>query len=121
MSAADAKTLTSEQELQILKLVLNLRKLGDAEASERLRGRVRAALLESADDAEAQDKTEEIIHRATRQQGKLDGSYEAARERKRLRREEELARAARYVDAEAETGDEDEDEEADVADDKSQD
>lgn len=108
MSASDAKHLTPDQELQILKLVLNLRKLGDVQASERLRGRVRRALLESPDDSDAQEKAEELIRRATRQQSKLDGSYEEARLKKRLRREQEAARAARYVDAEAETGDEDE-------------
>lgn len=107
-AAVAARSITPEQELQVLKLIINLRNIGDVVGSEKLRNRVRAALLDSEDDATAIAVVEELVRRAVKLLGKLDGSHEAAREKKRLRKEEAVARAARFVDAEAETGDDDE-------------
>lgn len=102
------RSVTPQQELEVVKLILSLRKWGDVDASEKLRSRVRIALLDSPDDSAATAKVEQHIRRAARHQRKLDGSYEAAHEKKRLRREEAQARSSRYVDTQAESGDEDE-------------
>ncbi|CCW63729.1 unnamed protein product [Phytomonas sp. EM1] len=116
MSNDAVHTITPDQELYVLKLILSLRSLGDIGASERLRSSVRKALMRSEDDHDAGIAVDEAVRRARKTESKLDGSYDKARERKRQKREEERARAYRYVDAEAETGDDSEgtDEEQEV-------
>ncbi|KAG5478609.1 hypothetical protein LSCM1_06012 [Leishmania martiniquensis] len=100
--------ITPDQELAVLKLILALRSLGDVESSEKVRRRVREALLKSSDDSEAMSKVEEIIRRGKRTQSKLDGSYEERQRRKRKKREQNLASASRLVDVEAGSGEESE-------------
>ncbi|CCW68248.1 unnamed protein product [Phytomonas sp. Hart1] len=116
MSNDAVRTITPDQELCVLKLILSLRNLCDIEASEKLRTSVRKALLRSESDHDASIEVEGAVRRARKVESKLDGSYDRARERKRLKREEERARAYRYVDAEAESGDDSEgtDEEQEV-------
>ncbi|KEG05952.1 hypothetical protein DQ04_17051010 [Trypanosoma grayi] len=102
-------SVTPEQELHIIKTILTLRSLGDAEASERLRGKVRRCLLDAADDDAAVATAEQLLRRYTKLVKKLDGTYEKERELKRRRSEQGALRASRYVDDQAESGDEDED------------
>ncbi|KPA84133.1 hypothetical protein ABB37_02217 [Leptomonas pyrrhocoris] len=101
-------SITPDQELSIIKLILDLRSLGDVEASEKVRRRVREALLKSADDTAAMAKVEEILRRGKRTQSKLDGSYEERQRRKRERREQDRAAASRLVDIEAGSGEDSE-------------
>lgn len=102
------RSITPDQELSVLKLILDLRSLGDVEGSEKVRRRVRAALLQSDDDTAAMNKVDEILHRGKRAQSKLDGSYEERQRQKRERRERDRAAAARLVDIEAGSGEESE-------------
>jgi hypothetical protein len=102
------RSIAPDQELSIIKLILDLRSLGDVEGSEKVRRRVREALLKSNDDAAAMTKVDEIIRRGKRAQSKLDGSYEERQRRKRERRERDLAAASRLVDIEAGSGEESE-------------
>ncbi|KAL7697850.1 hypothetical protein NQL31_005076 [Lotmaria passim] len=102
------RSITPEQELSVMKLILDLRSLGDVEGSEKVRRRVRDALLRSADDTAAIAKVDEIVRRGKRTQSKLDGSYEERQRRKRERRERDRAAASRLVDIEAGSGDESE-------------
>lgn len=102
------RSITPDQELSVLKLILDLRSLGDVEGSEKVRRRVREALLQSDDDSAAMTKVEEIIRRGKRAQSKLDGSYEERQRQKRERRERDMAAAARLVDIEAGSGEESE-------------
>ncbi|KAK7198356.1 hypothetical protein NESM_000794700 [Novymonas esmeraldas] len=102
------RSIAPDQELAVLKLLLDLRSLGDAEGSERVRRRVREALLRSGDDAVAMDKVDEIIRRGRRVQSKLDGSHEERQRRKRERRERDMAAASRLVDVEAGSGEDSE-------------
>ncbi|KPI85481.1 hypothetical protein ABL78_5441 [Leptomonas seymouri] len=102
------RSIAPDQELSVMKLILDLRSLGDVDASEKVRRRVREALLKSADDSAAMTKVEEILRRGKRTQSKLDGSYEERQRRKRERREQVRAAASRLVDIEAGSGDESE-------------
>lgn len=102
------RSIAPDQELSIIKLILDLRSLGDVEGSEKVRRRVREALLKSNDDAAAMTKVDEIIRRGKRAQSKLDGSYEERQRQKRERRERDLAAASRLVDIEAGSGEESE-------------
>ncbi|KAG5478398.1 hypothetical protein GH5_05333 [Leishmania sp. Ghana 2012 LV757] len=113
MSSTDAlepiaRSVAPDQELAILKLILDLRSLGDVEGSNKVRRRVREVLLKSSDDAEAMSKMDEIIRRGKRKQSKLDGSYAERQRRKRKRREQELVSASRLVDVEAGSGEDSE-------------
>lgn len=90
----------------MLKLILNLRKLGNIEASESLRNKVRKALLHSEDDEAASTAVDNYCRRAEKNQNKLDGTLEKRRAEKRARREERTAHASQYVDMEAESGEE---------------
>ncbi|GET88661.1 hypothetical protein, conserved [Leishmania tarentolae] len=102
------RSIAPEQELAILKLILDLRTLGDVDSSKKVRRRVREALLTSSDDSEAMNKVDDIIRHGKRTQSKLDGSYEERQRLKRKRREEDLAAASRLVDIEAGSGEESE-------------
>lgn len=110
VSALDAipRSIAPDQELAVMKLILDLRSLGDVDGSEKVRRRVRHALLQSTDDNVAMDKVEEILRRGRRTQSKLDGSYEERQRRKQARREQDRAAASRLVDLEAGSGDESE-------------
>ncbi|CAG9574104.1 conserved hypothetical protein [Leishmania major strain Friedlin] len=113
MNSADAlepipRSIAPDQELSILKLILDLRSLGDVEGSKKVRRRVREALLKSSDDSEAMSKVDDIIRRGKRTQSKLDGSYDERQRLKRKRREEDLAAASRLVDVEAGSGEDSE-------------
>lgn len=103
----DVRSIAPEQELKVLKLILSIRQLGDVAASEKLRTHVREALVSSATNDDAINAVDGLVHRAQRLQSRLDGSHEARRNLKRMRREERRNAASRYVDAEAESGDED--------------
>ncbi|EPY31329.1 hypothetical protein STCU_02552 [Strigomonas culicis] len=103
-----SRSITPEQELDVLKLILKLRELGDVGASERLRNGVRKVLLQSKEDEEAMSEVDELIRKGKKTQSKLDGSYEARRERKRLKRAEMQDRASRFIDNTAEEGSDDE-------------
>lgn len=98
-------SISPDQELTVLKLILELRALGDVEESEKLRRRVRKAILQSSDDARAIGKVDELIRRGRRTQSKLDGTYEERQRQKQARREKALASASRLVDIEAGSGD----------------
>lgn len=113
MSSAEAlqpipRSIAPEQELAVLRLVLDLRSLGDVDGSDKVRHRVREALVKSADDAAAISKVDEILRRGRRAQSKLDGSYEERQRRKQERRERDMAAAARLVDVEAGSGEDSE-------------
>lgn len=100
-------SITPEQEMKVLKLILSLRDLGDAESSEKLRTKTRKTLLETTDETEAIEEMDSVIHRYTRLKEKLDGSLENRRELKRQKRELRIRQAARFVDDQAESGEED--------------
>lgn len=105
MDASTSKSIVPEEQLKVLKLIINLRKLGDTHASEKLRNRVRKALLEAEDDEKAATLVDNYVRIAEKVQSRLDGSLDRKREQKRARREEREARASQYVDIEAESGD----------------
>ncbi|KAG5504335.1 hypothetical protein JKF63_04780 [Porcisia hertigi] len=102
------RSIAPDQELAVLKLILDLCSLGDVEGGKKVRRRVREALLKSNDDSEAMNRVDEIIRRGKRTQSKLDGTYEERQRRKRERREQELAAASRLVDIEAGSGEDSE-------------
>lgn len=102
------RSIAPDQELAVMKLILDLRSLGDVDGSEKVRRRVRQALQQSSDDAAAMQQVEEIIRRGKRAQSKLDGSYEERQRQKQARREQDRAAASRLVDMEAGSGDESE-------------
>ncbi|CAJ1025941.1 hypothetical protein Q4I30_004017 [Leishmania utingensis] len=102
------RNIAPDQELAILKLILDLHSLGDVESSQKIRRRVREALLKTNDDSEAMSKVDEIIRRGKRVQSRLDGSYEERQRRKRKRREQDLAAASHLVDVEAGSGEDSE-------------
>ncbi|RNC34901.1 hypothetical protein TcCL_Unassigned02274 [Trypanosoma cruzi] len=106
-------SVTPEQELQIIQTILALRSLGDTTSSERLRQKVRRCLQESTDDEAAVATADQLLRRYKKIVKKLDGSYEMERELKKRRSEMEMRRASRFVDDEAESGDDDEDEDED--------
>ncbi|KAG8344578.1 hypothetical protein TRVL_04588 [Trypanosoma vivax] len=105
---ATVANLTPEQELDILKIILQLRSLGDVKSSERLRAKVRQCLLESADDDVAIEAADTLLRHYRKVVKKLDGTYEEERELKRLRNEQGARRASMFVDDQAESGEEDE-------------
>ncbi|ORC83721.1 uncharacterized protein TM35_000591130 [Trypanosoma theileri] len=108
MEPREHRSITPEQQLQIIKTILTLRSLGDAEASEKLRARVRRSLLQSESDEEAIASAEQLLRRYTKAVKKLDGSYERERELKRRRSEMLAMRASKFVDDQAESGDDSE-------------
>ncbi|PWU84551.1 hypothetical protein C4B63_219g45 [Trypanosoma cruzi] len=111
-------SVTPEQELQIIQTILALRSLGDTTSSERLRQKVRRCLEESTGDEAAVATADQLLRRYKKIVKKLDGSYEMERELKMRRSEMEMRRASRFVDDEAESGDDDEDEDEDEEEDK---
>lgn len=108
MNSQHSTSITPEEQLRVLKLIINLRKLGDINASEKLRNRVRRALLEADDDDNASTLVDSYARIAEKVQSRLDGTLDRKREQKRTRREEREARASQYVDIEAESGDDEE-------------
>lgn len=72
-----------------------------------MRSRVRKILLQHSNADVASAKVDDVLRHYNRIQSKLDGTYDAERQRKRVRREKAVAAASRYVEAEAESGDED--------------
>lgn len=102
------RSVGPEQQLRVLKLILNLRRLGDEQNSEKLRIQVRKALCSSEDDDIASTLVDNYIRHAEKVQSKLDGTYEQRQALKRARLETRNSNASRYVDFEAESGDEDE-------------
>lgn len=106
-----AKLVSPEQQLRILKLILGLRSLGDTAASEKLRNRVRKALQGNEDEDTVSIWIDRFCRDAERTQSRLDGTFEKKRAEKRARLEARTLRASRYVDAQAEVGEEDSDEE----------
>ncbi|KAH9593480.1 hypothetical protein LSM04_006757 [Trypanosoma melophagium] len=108
MEEREPRSVTPEQQLQIIKTILTLRSLGDAAASEKLRASVRRSLLQSESDEEASAVAAQLLRRYTKTVKKLDGSYERERELKRRRSEQLALRASRFVDDQAESGDDSE-------------
>ncbi|RNF09663.1 hypothetical protein TraAM80_02018 [Trypanosoma rangeli] len=104
-----SRSVTPEQELRIVQTILTLRSLGDTASSERLRHKVRRCLQESTDDDAAVAMAGQLLRRYTKIVKKLDGSYERERELKRRRSEMEARRASQFVDDEAESGGDDDD------------
>lgn len=107
------RIVSPDEQLRILKLILNLRKLGDCDASEKLRNRVRKALQDTKDDETTFSVIDHFCRSAEKTQSKLDGTLDKRRAEKRARMEARTHRASQYVDIQAEVGegDSDEDEE----------
>jgi hypothetical protein len=98
-----AASLDAELELKSLKLMLRLRQFSSGvEQAERLRGRLREALLGAKDDDDASLTVEALLRRFQKRLEELDGTAEDRRAKKRQRLEE----ASKFVDAEAGSGDE---------------
>lgn len=94
----------------MLQMILKLCAAGAEESGEKFRLKVRKALQESANDEAAIEAVASLLRHYGKVLKKLDGSYEKERELKRLRSERGALRASRFVDDQAESGDEDEDE-----------
>jgi hypothetical protein len=110
-----AESITPDLELSLLQLMLRCRSLGSPEGTrvcEQLRARVRRALItaESSDDAVVE--CSKLQRRFARKVAELDGSLDAAREKKRARKESRRHGASAFVDTEAGEGDDDDDDAA---------
>lgn len=111
--SSSPKVVSPDEQLRILKLILKLRDLGDPASSEKLRNRVRKVLEGNEDEDTVTAKINHFCRDAERTQSRLDGTLETKRAEKRARMEARTLRASRYVDAQAEVGEEESDVEED--------
>jgi hypothetical protein len=95
--------LTPELKLASLKLMLRLRDLGEDGAlqCEKMRSKIRTALLGNDTDDATNDEVTDILRQYTKKLEKLDGSYDMKKAAKRARLEEQQAAARKYVEDEA--------------------